>query len=139
MSHIHIYSVLLYGLHTCLCMQRAEPSEDENNLFRHIPMISLVILLIRCKAYAIYRLDFLPIVECIMRLAILIQRSAHARLSSSSSRPHLRSLPPPPPPCDSANVVASSTIPVSYTHLIVDDSSDIEYRSRFKRADKLHK
>ena len=67
---------------TTIC-KRFEQSEDENNLFRHIPMISLVILLIRCKAYAIYRLAFLPIVERIMRLAILIQRSAHARLSLS--------------------------------------------------------
>ena len=60
---------------------------------------------------AIYRLDFLPMLGRIIRLAILMQRSAHARLSSSSSRPHLRSLPPPPPPCVSANVVASSTMP----------------------------
>ena len=104
-----LYSVLLHGSYTRLCLQRVKHGENEKDLFRHIPMILFVILLIYYTACAIYRLGFLPMAGRIIRLAILIQRSAHARLSSS--RPHLRSLPLLPLPCVSANVVASSTIP----------------------------
>ena len=33
------YSVLLYGLYTCLCLQRAKHGEYKKDLFCHIPMI----------------------------------------------------------------------------------------------------
>ena len=39
-----LYSIHLYGLYTCLCLQRAKHGQYKKDLFRHIPMILFVIL-----------------------------------------------------------------------------------------------